>query len=174
MHMGVILATRRKLDDLSAGIIKQDPLLSDGFLVPDPSVWTAEEVRGRLQEAADTLLRLPMPLHGRPGKFRCQMPEVVRSYWEAYGYNETRTRFARPTAKEIQRMDEALTWLLWLPEKRDRQMVFLVAIGFSLRKIANALDASHEWARLIILDSHLAITQQLNRQLKAKKPLKVA
>lgn len=164
-HMGVMVAKTRKLSDLSSGLIKQDPLLSDGFLVADPAVWTIGEVRGRLEEAVDTLLRLPMPLHGKPAKFRCQMPEIVRSYWEAYGYNQTKTRFARPTAKEIQRMDDALGWLLWLPEKRDRQMVFLSAIGFSLRKIANALDASHEWARLVILDGHMAIARHLNAQL---------
>lgn len=100
--------------------------------------WFHADVERRLVAAASTLRRLPMPKHGRPAGFKSAAIDVVRSTVEAYGYEEARVRPPAPSPEDITRMDEALSWLLWL-DAETRRIVFARSLGFSWRRVA-AMD----------------------------------
>lgn len=92
-----------------------------------------EETKSRLAEAADALRRLSM--NGiKPGALRAQWPDVVRQAEEAYGWTAERVRPPRPTPAQITRMDEAISWLLWL-DGEERKVVWARSIGMSWRRI---------------------------------------
>ncbi len=95
-------------------------------------VLTVAEVEGRLCEAVDTLKRLPVPDIQRG---MTAWPEILRSASEAYGYNDVRTRLAPASAAAIDRLEETLQWLKWLPRKAQ-QILWSRAEGFSWRRIA--------------------------------------
>ena len=73
--------------------------------------WTHEMVAERLEEAADTLKRLPMD---RPRDVRSAWPPIIQEFWEAYGWDNATIRLGPPSPEAIQHMDECLEWLLWL------------------------------------------------------------
>ena len=73
--------------------------------------WTASLVAERLEEAAETLERLPQV---KVKGYATSWPPVVHEYWEAFGWGEIKVRLGPPSAAAIDRMDEALTWLRWL------------------------------------------------------------
>ena len=85
--------------------------------------WTPTLVEERLEEAADTLKRLP---EERVRGFFGTWPPVVRDFWEAFGRDEVRLRRGPPQPAAIDRMDEALVWLSWL-EPDDARIVWLRA-----------------------------------------------
>lgn len=87
--------------------------------------WTALLVEDRLEEAADTLSRLPDE-HVR-GYFST-WPPVIRDYWEAFGREDVRLRRGPPSPAAIDRMDETMTWLRWL-EPDDARLVWARAEG---------------------------------------------
>lgn len=98
-------------------------------------LWTAEAVAARLEEAAQALRRLPRPKEIRHLKGRWSLwPEVVRQASEAYGYGEPERVVIPPSAREIDRMDEAVVWLLWL-EKREAKLVWLRCSGIAWRDL---------------------------------------
>ena len=78
--------------------------------------WTPKMVAHRFEEAAETLNRLP-GIHLQ--KLRAKWPEVIK---EIYGNDERMVQRGPPLGETIDRMDEALRWLLWL----DREQVKLV------------------------------------------------
>ncbi len=82
--------------------------------------WTATMVEERLEEAADTLRRLP-PVKVQ-GYFSA-WPPIVREFWEAFGWEEPRIRRGPPSPAAITRMDEAMEWLSWL-EPEDAKLVW--------------------------------------------------
>ena len=87
--------------------------------------WTPEIVAERLEEAADTLRRLPpVRVRGHAGSW----PGVVRDVREAYGWDEARPRLGPPSPAAIDRMDEALRWLAWLTPDEAR-LIWLRAEG---------------------------------------------
>lgn len=87
--------------------------------------WTPTLVEERLEEAADTLRRLPaVKVQG----YFSTWPPVIRDFWEAFGRNEVRVRLGPPQPGAIDRMDEALAWLAWL-EPDDARLVWLRACG---------------------------------------------
>ena len=73
--------------------------------------WTPRDVAELLEEAARTLRRLP-PVTVRG--FFSAWPPVIRDFWEAFGWNAAEVRPGPPTSDAIDRMDEALRWLLCL------------------------------------------------------------
>ncbi len=83
----------------------------------DEPHWTPKMVAVYLEEAADTLRRLP------PVKVRGYVsawPPVLRDFWEAYGREEVQVRPGPPSAKAIDQMDRTLLWLRWLDRDESR------------------------------------------------------
>jgi len=106
--------------------------------VISPTVWTIEDIRYRLTEAADALKRLPVPPRGRPAGYKSNWPDVVFG-WMAYGYTEATLRRSPPSANAITKLDETLGWLHWLT--RDQRLILWArANGWAWRKIEE-LDA---------------------------------
>ena len=87
--------------------------------------WTATMVGGRLAEAADTLRRLPS---AKVQGYVSAWPQVVRDFWEGFGWNEVEVRLGPPSPGAIDRMDETLCWLRWL-ERDEIRLVWLRAEG---------------------------------------------
>ena len=73
--------------------------------------WTDKMVEKRLEEAAETLRRLPAPKV--QGYVSC-WPPIIQEFWESYGWDLPRVRLGPPTGDAIDRMDECLCWLRWL------------------------------------------------------------
>lgn len=73
-------------------------------------------IADRLEQAAHTLRRLPKVTgHG----IKSNWPPTVNEFHEAYCYNDAEIRLGPPTARHITEMDEALSWLLFLPPVPD-------------------------------------------------------
>lgn len=112
----------------------------------------ADYVIFRLEEAGATLLALPGT--GWSTRLRSSSLEIVRTALEAYGWQTARIRPAVPSAEKIDRMDEALAWLVLIP--RDRYVLRRVvgARGlvdpitdrhlFTWRRLGIALGADHK------------------------------
>ncbi len=85
--------------------------------------WTPDMVTERLEEAAETMKRLP-PVMSK--KIACSWPPIIQEFWEAYGWNDMKVRLGPPTPDAIGRMDEVMEWLRWL-ELDDVRLVWLRA-----------------------------------------------
>lgn len=124
-----------------------------------PERWTATLVLLRLEEAADTLRRLP------PARWRPQMvswPEIVRSAAEiAAATPELRRLPPRPAA--IDRLDATLVWLGWLTPESAR-IAWARANGSAWRDIAALSGQSTRTCQRRMTEGLLSIAQRLNRQ----------
>lgn len=78
-------------------------------------MWTVKAVADRIEEAADTMIRLPLVLP--PKEPTCLWPFVIRDFWEAYGWESARLPRIPPSPGAIDRMDEVMDWLAQLPVK---------------------------------------------------------
>ena len=110
--------------------------------------WGKEAVARRLEEAADVLSRLPAE---RGRGFYDLWPRIVG---EPCGC--TRPTAAAPEA--IDRMDEALGWLMWL-EPEERQLVWLRAEGMPWKWITRRLGIGRTtaWQRWTIALLKIAV-----------------
>ena len=70
---------------------------------------TREEIRSRLEEAAEVLAALPD--RDRPRGYRTTWPDYAISTADAYGYREARARRPIPSPEAIDRADKAMRWL---------------------------------------------------------------
>ena len=96
----------------------------------DRGHWTPLPVAERLAEAADALERLPQGgVQGYASRLR----------WPYADDGRSGARLPSPSPEAIDRMDEALGWLMWL-EPEERRLVWLRAQG-------TALEADHASAR---------------------------
>ena len=97
--------------------------------------WDNEAVAKRLEEAADVLARLP--------------DERVRGLYDLWprllGEPCGSARPAAAAPEAIDRMDEALGWLLWL-EPGERQLVWLRAEGVPWKRITHRLGVGRTTA----------------------------
>lgn len=82
--------------------------------------WSSDEVEYRLNEAARTLRHMKLGGHAIPSTQVTYWPEVVRSAVEAYGWEEEKPKRGRPSAQAIDRMDQAIGWLLILTDDERR------------------------------------------------------
>lgn len=120
---------------------------------------TVMEIEDRFEEAALTLRRLPMK--DGPREYGSSWPDVVRSRFTAYGFEDARVRIV-PSAAQIQRMDEAIDWLRLLARPEDRHIVWMRAENYRWRPICGrvGLSRSHAWRRwtaaLITIQRRLA------------------
>src|SRR5262245_55082249 len=78
----------------------------------------------RIQEAVKTLRRMP------PSGVQQKMtswPEIVLSYWDIWGGEAIATPpKIRPTPRQIDQMDEVLTWLAWLATQHGAEHSHIV------------------------------------------------
>ena len=105
--------------------------------------WTPKMVAESLEEAADTLRRLP-PVTVRG--FVSAWPPVVHDFWDAFGWEEVSVRLGPPSARAIDEMDMALGWLRWL-KSDDARLVWQRATGRPWKYIARdfGMDRSTAW-----------------------------
>ncbi len=120
---------------------------------------TVVEIEDRLEEAALTLRRLPV--RDGPREYGSSWPDVVRSQFTAYGFEEARVRVV-PSAAQISRMEETFEWLMLLDRPDDRHIVWMRADNYRWRPICNrvGLSRAHAWRRwtaaLITIQRRLA------------------
>ena len=106
----------------------------------------------RLEEAGATLLALPGT--GYSTKMRVSQIDVVANAAEAYGRHPGFVRPAIPSASRITRMDEALGWIMLIPQERyvirrivgARSLVSPVTERhlYSWRRLGEAVGADHK------------------------------
>ncbi len=94
--------------------------------------WTASQVEERIEEAADTLRRLP---EKRVQTARSSWPKFIQDCHDACGTEPTPLRRGPPAAAAIDRMDETLEWLRWLPPE-DAKLVWARAEGMPWKAIS--------------------------------------
>ena len=120
-------------------------------------IWTPTTVAERLEEAAQTLRRLP------PVKVRGYIsawPPTIRDFWEAFGWNAVEVRLGPPAPDAIDRMDESLAWLHVL-EADEVRLVWLRAENVRWKNISHrfGMDRSTAWRHwtcaLIKIAAHL-------------------
>lgn len=120
---------------------------------PDPT-----GIRAALEEAAETLRRLPPALR-RPRL--TAWPEVVRDSAGLLGPSaEGRVRPAAPTPGAIDRMDRTLTWLLAC-DPEARRLVWARACRVPWRKLEDLDGRSHVTLRKIVGRGHDQIRRRL-------------
>lgn len=83
--------------------------------------WTAQAIKDRVLEMADTLRKLP-PVRG-PKMFGSAMPEAVRKFSEAYGSSTPRYR-ENASAASLGRMEQCFGWVNSLPDASDRHLLY--------------------------------------------------
>lgn len=119
--------------------------------------WTTKQIADRLEEAADTLKRLP---DKKVGQRTGYWPDVVHDFWEAYGWTSAAMRLGPPAPDAIDRMDETLGWLRWL-EGDDAKIVWMRACGTPWKILMRRFDVGRTtlWQRwtmgLIIISTKL-------------------
>jgi len=110
--------------------------------------WTPLMVEARFEEAASTLRRLPDTRV--PGYFNT-WPPIVRSVYEAFGWERARMPKIAPTPEAIGRMEETFTWLAWL-DPDDARIVWMRAEGERWKPICwkVGLSRQHAWRRWVV------------------------
>jgi hypothetical protein len=120
--------------------------------------WNQDAVAARLEEAVDVLARLPE--HRARGRYHL-WPKMV-------GVSGGSTGRAAPPPEAIDRMDEALGWLLWL-EPEERQLVWLRAEGVPWKRITHrfGIGRTTAWQRwtmaLVKIATRLNVGSEQNR-----------
>jgi hypothetical protein len=125
----------------------------------------------RLEEAGETLLALPGT--GYSTRLRTSSLEIVRTALENYGWSEAKVRPAVPSSAKIDRMDEALGWILLIPRENyvlrrivgARCLISPVTERhlFPWRRLAAALGADHKAVQRWHAQGIALIVAALNR-----------
>lgn len=143
--------------------------MSDGT---SQEAWSREAVAERLEEAARTLKSLPA--RGCfPQGLSARWPEPVRSFWETWNalpdrgarkrYSEARLENRSvPGAAAIDRMDEALAWLTWVPERRKVRVLWARALGVRPTVLARTLGCHRDTVTVWQRQGLEAIARRLN------------
>ena len=121
--------------------------------------WDQETVASRLEEAVDVLVRLP---EARVRGLYDLWPKLVGEP----------CRHARPAAaapEAIDRMDEALGWLMWL-EPEERRLVWLRAEGVPWKRITHWLGIGRTTAWQRWTTALLKIAVRLNAAAEQNRP----
>jgi hypothetical protein len=106
--------------------------------------WTPSLIEERFIEAADVMKRLPDIRV--PGYFNT-WPRALREFGDLIGQEPQKLRRPPPSPDAISRMDETLSWLVWL-EPSDRKLIWLRANGERWKvvcwKLGLARSAAHQ------------------------------
>jgi len=127
--------------------------------------WGPKAVAVRLEEAADTLARLPACCGGG---YSSTWPEIVRGHGEAFGPDAS-ARPIPPSPEAIDRTDEALGWLCWL-QPEERRIVWLRAEGLPWKRITYRLGIGRTtaWQRWTL--ALLKVATRLNAVAEQRRP----
>ena len=120
--------------------------------------WSESEIEERIEEAVETLKRIPVPDIQRSVT---KWPGFVHDAHEAYGYGEFRPPRGAAAPDAISRLDETLGWLRWLPKPAQR-ILWSRANGFSWRKIARFVGKAPNTCRAWYLAALHYIAGRLN------------
>jgi hypothetical protein len=121
--------------------------------------WTPELVAARLAEAADVLARLPdAKMRGYYGPWRTLVGMTGRG-----------PSPAAPAPEAIDRLDEALSWLMWL-EPEERRLVWLRAEGMPWKRITHRLGIGRTTAWQRWTTALLKISVRLNAAAEQDRP----
>jgi hypothetical protein len=95
-------------------------------------------VRVRIEEAGDTLRRVPVK--GVPG-FRSLWPDPVQEAVEAYGYTDVVLRLPPASPRAIDRMHEAFGWFRHLEDQRHLTIAMWMTVARRMgpRRVADVL-----------------------------------
>jgi hypothetical protein len=121
--------------------------------------WDNQAVAERLEEAVDVLARLP---EERVCGLHDLWPRLVGE-----PYRHARPAAAAPEA--IDRMDEALGWLLWL-EPEERRLIWLRAEGVPWKRVAHWLGIGRTTAWQRWTAALLQIAVRLNAAAEQIRP----
>lgn len=108
--------------------------------------WDIEAVGARIVEAGDTLRRLRVP-GAWPAGHRSAWPDVVRDFWDVFGYHEAEAKPSPPSPQAIGRMDETMTWFAFIEAPLDRRIVWAKAFKLGDRKVGRIIGKSRETVR---------------------------
>lgn len=125
---------RRWLTPSTAAMVEAGVLTSD--------FWDFDRLEARLVEAVEFMNRLPK---GGAWPFASDGPWhlIVKDWWDWDAHEDKPLRRVPLTADQIERMNEALGWLLLIPSADDRRLV-----GMALRNLA-AGRKSVPWTKLL-------------------------
>lgn len=135
--------------------------------------FTIVDVADRLEQAAATLKRLPrVTVQGHKSTW----PPMLREFMDAYGWDGARCRLGPPTSSQIDEMDEAMRWLLWL-ERYEVQLVWLRAGGARWKNVCYKLGFCEsklrtDWQMAIIKITLFLNLEPVSSSLPYKKLLK--
>lgn len=139
----------------------------------EPKLWHRDEVRFRLEEAAETLKAQSLSIRDMPSSRVTAWPDVVHDAIVAYGYAPVRMRPAAPTPAKISRADEAVQWLFWLSD-RERKIVWARACRIPWRRLAAMDGRSHTTLRKIFAGGLDVILRNLNATLSHDDAVRLA
>ena len=122
--------------------------------------WDGKMVAARLEEAAETMKRLPAT-GLKPSSYISSWPPILREFWEAYGWNDLKIRLGPPPSEAIDRMDESLEWLRWLEPDQVR-LVWLHAERVPRKLIMARIGVSRATAWRMWAAALVVIATRLN------------
>ncbi len=133
-------------------------------------IYTAEYVESWLEEAGGTIMM--MDARGCfPAGHRSFWPDILREFSDLVGVHpEPELPRLRPTAAQITRAEEALQWLLYIQNIRNRRIVAARMLVrpetgrhvFSWRKLGEKFRASHDAAQRWYRDGLLEIASAIS------------
>lgn len=138
-----------------------DVIDRDAVYDPAPGRWTSNNVRLRLQGAAETLKRLP-GTGLRPSGPHSAWPDIVRGVWDHAQACARERNVLRPTPEAIDRMDAALGWLLWVEERPKRMVCFARAAGVGATRLATELGCDRKTIGRWRAAAEMRIAEKLN------------
>lgn len=114
--------------------------------------WTQKTLASRLEEAAETMKRLPAT-GLKPNGFQSSWPPILQDFWEAYGDDTVKLRLGPPSSDAITRMDETLAWLRFL-EPEETRLAWAVASRVNRKVIASQFGVHRttiwrEWSAIL-------------------------
>jgi Domain of unknown function (DUF6362) len=120
--------------------------------------WTPKLIVERLAEAADVLARLP--------------DAKMRGYYDPWrrlvGATGSSPSPAAPAPEAIDRMDQALGWLMWL-EREERYLVWMRAEGLPWKRVTHRLGIARTTAWQRWTTALLKISVRLNAKDEQKR-----
>lgn len=102
----------------------------------------AVQVFEQIQRSVRTLRKLPrVTVRNR----FCNWPEIVRSFYECYGWNDPDMPRIVPTARQLTELDQVIRWIAWLSQYGEEypKIVWARAEKRSWRKIGVLVGLSH-------------------------------
>ena len=143
--------------------------------------WTWQDVADRLKEAARTLQAMPAE---KPMGYRVMWPDAPHDARTAYGYYGDPLNLYRrerqmpdvrftPEPGAIDRMDEALSWLHWLPKRRGA-IVEAVSRGCRTAWVAKQAEVKGYTVRREYRRGCQVIAEKLNFEARKKVVQSVA